>query len=235
MFFIRSMNQTPSRPDQTTNAPQEFRGALAELVQIGMRVARMVGLVADAETELAESAAQASAAEGASALATSLAEAIEADRAAAAAAEARQTVVARVEAVAAAFRRVARAIRLTVAHVERLDRGWARRSAADDRQAMARRQIARSVEDAIANEAKGERAEKLRETLTERLESPDWEDLLEDRSPEEVIAIICRELGLDPVRMTVRSPLPKSISVPEMEGAVPLTTGRGWQMRPPDG
>ncbi len=224
------MSQTPPRPDQTATAPQAFRDALAELVQIGLRVARMVGQVADAETALADAAAQAGAAEGASALATSLAEAIEADRAAAAAAEARQTVVARVEAVAAAFRQVSRAIRMTVAQAERLDRGWARGGQADDRHAMAQRQIARGVEDAIAREAGGERAERLRETLTER---PDWEDLLEDRSPEEVLAIICRYLGLDPVRMTVQSPLPKSISVPEMDGADPLPWGDGWKLRPP--
>ncbi len=233
MFTIRSINQTPPRPEQTTTAPQGFRDALAELVQLGLRVARMVAEVADAETALAEAARQAGAAEGASPLATSLAEAIEADRAAAAAAEARQTVVARAEAVAAAFRQVARAVRLTMAQAERLDRGWARGGRVDDRHAMAQRQIARGVEDAIAREAGGERAERLRETLTERLDSPDWEDLLEDRSPEEVIAIICRYLGLDPVRMTVQPPLPKSIIVPEMEEADPLPGGGGWKLRPP--
>jgi hypothetical protein len=140
--------------------------------------------------------------------------------------------------VAAAFRQVSRAIRLTMAQAERLDRGWARGSRVDDRHAMAQRQIARGVEDAIANEAKGERAERLRETLTERLDSPDWEDLLDDHAPEEVVAIICRYLGLDPVRMTVQPPLPQSIKMPDMDGAVPLSTGKGWQIHPqrePDG
>jgi hypothetical protein len=99
--------------------------------------------------------------------------------------EARQTVVARAEAVAAAFRQVARAVRLTMAHAERLDCGWARGGRVDDRRAMAQRQITRGVEDAIANEAKGALAERLRETLTERLDSPDWEDLLDDHSPED--------------------------------------------------
>ena len=101
------MTHPAPQPNSTRTAPPAFRDALAELVQIGLRVARMVGRIADAETELAEAAAQAGAAEGASALASSLAEAIEADRAAAAAAEMRQTVVARTEAVAAAFARVA--------------------------------------------------------------------------------------------------------------------------------
>jgi hypothetical protein len=98
---------------------------------------------------------------------------------------------------------------------------------------MARRQIARGVEDAIAREAEGEPADRLRERLTERLDSPDWEDLLEDRPAEEVIAIICRGLGLDPVRMTVQSPLPNSVSLPDMDGADPLPGGGGWKLRPP--
>jgi hypothetical protein len=142
-------------------------------------------------------------------------------------------VVARAEAVAAAFTRVSRSVRLTVLMVERLDRGWARPRNADDRQAVAKRQIARGVAEAIAGQAEGERAAELSGRLRERLDSPDWENEFASRPAEEVIAIICRDLGLDPVRMTVRSPLPRSIKVPEMEGAVPLAHGKGWQFRPP--
>jgi hypothetical protein len=90
------------RPDETARAPEGFRDALAELVQIGLSVARLVGRVAEAETALAEAASQISVADGVSPLAESLAQAIEADRAAAAAAEARQTVVARAEIVSVA-------------------------------------------------------------------------------------------------------------------------------------
>jgi hypothetical protein len=79
------MTQTTPRPAKTTPAPRAFRDALAELVQIGLRVARMVGQVADAEMAQADAVRQAGAAAGVSPLATSLAEAIEADRAAAAA------------------------------------------------------------------------------------------------------------------------------------------------------
>ncbi len=100
------------RPDETERAPEGFRDALTELVQIGLSVARLVWRVAEAETALAEAASRIGAAEGVSALAESLAQAIEADQAAAAAAEARQTVVARAQLVSVAFARVARSLRL---------------------------------------------------------------------------------------------------------------------------
>jgi hypothetical protein len=55
------MTHTAPLPDQTAEAPQGFRDALSELVQLGMRVARMVGRVAETETALAEAASQAAA------------------------------------------------------------------------------------------------------------------------------------------------------------------------------
>ena len=228
------MSQAHPRPEETATAPQAFRDALAELVQIGLRVARMVGRVAEAEMDLAEAASQTSVDPGVSAVAASLAEAIEADRAAAAAAEARQTVVARAEAVAAAFARVSRAVRLTVLLAERLDRGWARRGEADDRHAMARRQIARGVADAIGREAEGERAVALTAALSDRLEALDWEAGIGSRSAEEIIGEICRDLRLDPARMTVGSPLPDSVSLTGADKAAPRTHGgQGWAAYPP--
>ncbi len=200
------MSPALPRPDHTARAPEGMRDALAELVQIGLRVARMLGQVADGEAALAVAAAQAGVAADVPALAGSLAEAIEADRAAAAAAEGRQTVVARAEAVAAAFARVSRSVRLTVLLADRMDRGWARGRAADDRRTMARRQVARGVADVIAREADGERAERLREGLADQLERLDAEDELGDRPAEAIIAEICRDLGLDPARMVVARP-----------------------------
>ena len=190
------MTRTAPSTAQITPAPQGFRNALTELVQIGLKVARMVGQSADAEADLAEAAAQAGVAENVSALATSLAEAIQADRAAAAAAEMRQTVVARTAAVASAFARVSRAIRLTILLAERLDRGWVRGGTADDRHTMAKRQIARSVADAITREAEGERAVHLTGALAERLEALDTEEEFGERTAAELIAMICRDLGL---------------------------------------
>ena len=240
VFFIRSMSRTQPRPSEPTPAPQEFRDALAELVQIGLRVARMVGRSADAETALAEAASQAGVEEGVSPLAASLAEAIEADRAAAAAAEMRQTVVARTQAVAAAYAQASRGIRLTVLLVERLDRGWARGGTAGDQPAMTPRQNAREATDPIEREADRERAVSLTRALTERLETLDRETGIGNRSNAEIIAEICRALGLDPARMTLRSPLGTAISVVDIGKAVPLNGGgSGWDARPlrrqPDG
>jgi hypothetical protein len=195
------MNATLTRPDDTAHAPEPFRAAMAELVGIGMSVARLVGRAAEAEMAIAEAASQAIAADGVSPLANSLAEAIEADKATAAAAEARLTVVARTEIVATSFAQVARAVRRTVLLAERLDRGWARRSVADDRHAMARRQIARGVADAIERVADPARAEQLTDALAERMDSPDTLDEIGTRPAEEIIADICRELGVDPARM----------------------------------
>jgi hypothetical protein len=180
--------------DQTeiTAAPAPFREALAELVQIGMVIARMIGRVAEAEMAVA-AAASVIVAEDALPVATSLAEAIEADRAASAAAEARRDAVGRTEAVAAAFTQVSRAIRRTVLLAERLDRGWARPVRADNQQSMVRRSIARKAD--------GNRAEGLVDALRERLDSLDTPDDISGWSTEDLIRAICRDLGVDPVRM----------------------------------
>jgi hypothetical protein len=235
------MSIIPPRPSEPNPAPPPFRDALAQLVQMGLSVARMVTRVAEAETALAEAAARASLAEeGASPMPASLAEAIEADRAAAAAAEARHSVVARADVVSRAFARIARCIRLTVAMAERLDRGWARPTKSDNRLAMAKRQVARGVEDVIAREAEGERAERLRESLTEVMDSSDWEEEFAHLPAEEVIAIICRGLRVDPIRTTVESPIPGVISPDDIKEAGLRPGGRAaWPtitpQRRPDG
>ena len=215
------MSQIPPHADETTKAPPAFRDALAELVQFGLTVARMVARTAEAETALADAAAKAGAADGVSAIATSLAEAIEADRATAAAAEARHSVVARTEVVAAAFARVSRSIRLTVMLAERLDRGWARPGASDDRDTMTRRQSAR--EHATGREAEGERAGRPEGALAERLEALETEAGIGNRAAEEILGLIYRYLGLDPVRMTVKSPVPGIISPAEADGGASFT------------
>jgi hypothetical protein len=124
---------------------------------------------------------------------------------------------------------------LTVLLAERLHRGWAQGVEPDDRHTMARRQIARGVADAIAAEAEGKRAAQLTEALTERLEALDTESGIGNRPTEEIIAEICRYLGLDPVRMTVRPPLPGAISPVQAGGMAPRPGGREgfWEARPP--
>ena len=234
------MTSTLPHPENTARAPEAFRSALAELVQIGMSVARMVGQVAEAETAWAGLVVRACAADGAQPVAESYAEAIEADRVAEGAAQSRRTMVPRAETVARMFGRVSRSVRMTVLLAERLDRGWARRSIADDRDAMARRQIARGVADAIAREADGERAERLTESLADRMETLDVEAALGNRPVEEIVTEICRDIGLGAARMTVRSPLPGVAGMTGAEVAALLDGGgRGWdagpQRRPPDG
>ena len=193
------MTSSFPRYDQTAQAPGPFRAALAELVQIGISVARMVGSAAEAETALAEAASTANVADGVSPVATSLAEAIAADQAAAAAGEARRAVVTRAETVAAAFNQTARAIRRTILLAERLDRAWALPVA--DRHAMAQRQIVRAVSGAIASDSGGDDAERLTDALTEPLDSLDTLDDVTSRPAEDIIRDICRDLGLDPARM----------------------------------
>ncbi|WP_158747374.1 hypothetical protein [Acidisphaera sp. L21] len=197
------------------------------VVEVGVSVARMVGHAAEAESALAEAAATATVAAGIEPVATSLAEAIEADRAASAAGEARRDAVRRAGIVAAAYDKVARAIRRTVWLAERLDRGWARPGRSDDRQAMARRQIGRAVADAIARHADGERAERLSEAFRERLDSLDTLEELGDRPVEVIVREICRDLGIDPVRVNfsrAATPVPgwaSSAETPDPDGAPP--------------
>ena len=101
----------------------------------------------------------------------------------------------RVEAAGRVFDRVSRSVRRCVALVQRLDAGWLPRGGADDRRAMARRQVARSVGEAIAGQAVGEAAERLFDDLGDRLDAAELDGLL-DGPVEAVIAAICRELGL---------------------------------------
>jgi hypothetical protein len=228
------MTTSRPHPDETARAPEGFRDALAELVQIGLSVARLVGRIAEAETALAEAASHINAAEGVSPLAESLAQAIEADRAAAAAAEARHTVVARAQIISVEFARVSRALRLTMLLAERLDRGWATRGLADNRFAMARRQIARGVEDAIGREADGERAEQLTKALAERLESLDVENELGNRPLEEIIREISRELGLAKAKITACPPVRDKASPAEAGEPATLTGSiAAWAACPP--
>ena len=247
------MNAAPPQPEQTARAPQGFRDALAEMVQIGLSVARMVGRVAEAETAACEAAARLSDPAD-EAVASTLAEAIDRDQAYAAAAEARHTAVARAETIAGAFARVSRSVRLTVAMAERIDRSWARRGAADDQAAMARRQVVRGVAEAIEREvgceagrdAGSETAgreterERLTEAFAERLERLDEGFALGDRPAEEIITEICRDLGVDPARMTVRPPLPEAARFTRAHGIAP-PDGANWRWeagpppRPPDG
>jgi hypothetical protein len=79
----------------------------------------------------------------------------------------------------------------------------------------------------------GERTTQLTSALAERLEALDTEAGIGNRPVEEVIAMICRDLRLDPVRMTVRPPLRDASGLAEAGKAAPLTGGAGRAARPP--
>ena len=93
-----------------------------------------------------------------------------------------------------AFDRVARGIRRTVALAHKLSEP-ARPSAAAPRTA-ARRRIIREVEDAIQRSVDEDEAEGLEAELSERIDSPDLEDDIDGRPVADIIADICRDLGI---------------------------------------
>ena len=93
-----------------------------------------------------------------------------------------------------AFDRLARAVRRTVALARRLEEpvrdGAPRRLAA-------RRQILRAVEDVIQREAVDQDEEDgLNGELYERLDAPELDDELDCRPVAEIVADICRDLGI---------------------------------------
>ncbi len=93
-----------------------------------------------------------------------------------------------------AFDRLARAVRRTVALARRLEEpvrdGAPRRLAA-------RRQILRAVEDVIQREASDQGEEDgLNGELYERLDAPDLDDEIDCRPVAEIVADICRDLGI---------------------------------------
>ncbi len=101
----------------------------------------------------------------------------------------------RIDAAGQTFERVSRAVRRTVALVQRIEAGWPRCGGSDDRRSMERRQIARGVGERIARHADGEAAERLFDDLDERLDAMAFAGDLE-QPVDVVIDAICRALGL---------------------------------------
>jgi hypothetical protein len=104
----------------------------------------------------------------------------------------------------AAYDRVTRAIRRTVTLLHKLPE-LARKaneppkpSAAPkaERRTAARKRIIRDVEDTIQRTTKDDEAERLHAEFLDRLDSPDLDDEIDDRPVDQIIADICRDLGL---------------------------------------
>ena len=192
----------------------DLDAALAELVSLGMRAARVVTRLMEIEQEAADVVASWLPERG-SQLA-SLGEAEAAGRDVDAVTDAMGQAVPRAEVLARALDRVSRSVRRTVALIQRMQAGWPRASAADDRQAMLRRQVARGVAEVIRRESDGEAAERLFDDLAERLDDPGVAEEIGVLPEQEVVRRICRALGLgmDAIR--------------EMGGTLPPTPEDGW-------
>ena len=166
-----------------------------DLVMLGVRIARVATEVAEADGKIVALLA----AELPARIANheSITEAQLAGLSVDAADAALKPATARVAAAGLTFERVSRAVRRTAALMQRIESGWPRRGGSDDRRAMARRQVARSVGEAITRRADGEAAERLFDDLSERLDALELDGSLEDRPAEVIVAAICRELGVD--------------------------------------
>jgi hypothetical protein len=76
----------------------------------------------------------------------------------------------------------------------------------------ARKKIIRDVEDAINRKATGDHAETLRVELVERLERPEFDDELANRTVGEIVTEICRDLGISDLRACTRR-TPRDIAI----------------------
>jgi hypothetical protein len=102
----------------------------------------------------------------------------------------------RIELLARAEHRLSRSLRLTIALRRRLQTGWTGATAADTRAAMQRRQVERGVGDKIRREAAESEAEDLLAELEEKLLDPGLDEEIEATTVEQVVARICRDIGL---------------------------------------
>jgi hypothetical protein len=194
-------------------APPTLDATLTELASLGMRAVRAVTRMLEIEVQAAELVAGALPELGREA--NSLGEAVADGQGIDAANAAMAQAVPRTEILALAHDRLTRSVRRSVALLRRIEAGWPRagsaRDRADDRTAMVRRQVARGVGEAIRRQADGEAAERLFDELTERLDQLD-QDEIGTIPVAEVIARICRELGL--VTQTLEAGLPGGTGAP---------------------
>ena len=174
-------------------ATPDFDATLAELTTLGMRAARVVTRMLEIEQAAADVAAAWLPEPGSTP--ASLGEAAEAGQAVDAVTTAMAQAVPRTEILARALDWLSRSVRRTIALSKRMQSGWPR-AAADDRQAMLRRQVARGVGDQIRQQADGEAAERLFDELAERLDDPALAEEIQTLPVEQVVRRLCRDLGL---------------------------------------
>ncbi len=95
-----------------------------------------------------------------------------------------------------AFDRLARCVRRCIALARQLAEPAPQAPGQAQRRTAARKRVIRDVEDAIQRTAQGADAESLHAELADRLDAPDLDDDLATRPVADIIADICRDLGL---------------------------------------
>jgi hypothetical protein len=98
--------------------------------------------------------------------------------------------------LAVAFDRISRAVRRTITLARKVVEPVVATQHPAQHRAAARRRIIREVEDTIQRTAGHAEAESLHAELLDRLDAPDLEDDIELRPIADIIADICRDLGL---------------------------------------
>ena len=96
-----------------------------------------------------------------------------------------------------AFERIARTVRRTIRLAQTLDAPVREAGLCPEGERVAvRKRIIRVVEDVIQREAEDESAAELHAEFLDRLDRPELEEEIGDRPVDEIIADICRDLGL---------------------------------------
>ena len=211
MWLMLGMTTPDLAPPRSPPADPTLRDSLVDLVSLGVRIARVATEVAEVEGRVVALVA-ACLPESLQAPA-SLTEAQAAGAAVDSAEQALAHASTRIGVATQAFDRAARAVRRTVALIQRIDAGWPQ-GGSDDHHTLVRRQVARGVAERIAQHHDGEAAERLFDDLADRLDALELDGGL-DRPAELIIADLCRELGmagLGPVQLQRPA---RSIATPE--------------------
>jgi hypothetical protein len=93
-----------------------------------------------------------------------------------------------------AYERITRSMRRTIMLAEKLAQPT--KATSSQHRIAARKRIIRDVEDAIHNNAPPGEEEKLHAEFLERLDSPDLEDEIANRTVPDIVQDICRDLGV---------------------------------------
>ncbi len=172
-------NQTDRQaPNLQTQAAQRFRRVMDELIDIGTELARLVVQQARTQVEAAKAIDELGQNDQGFKVRLIPTPALTPD-----------PIV--------AYERITRALRRNIALAQKLHEPPKAPAAPQHRdRTAARKRIIRDVEDTILRTTKDDEAERLRGELLERLDAPDLDDDLDDRSVAEIIKDICRDLGI---------------------------------------